>query len=150
MINRKIKNKPVAFRESNLTMPSRLILKGIFVLFLTIYLVGCASVAYKTNRKLIGYTQSGKASYYAMKFQFRTTASGERFNNYAFTAAHKTLAFGTKVKVTNVKNNSSVVVRINDRGPFVKGRIIDLSRVAFDAIGNLDSGVISVKIEVIR
>ncbi len=150
MINQKMKDKPVASRGTPFAMFPRLILKGLFVLFLAIYIVGCASVAYKTDSKLIGYTQSGKASFYAMKFQFRTTASGERFNNYALTAAHKTLAFGTKVKVTNIRNNSSVVVRINDRGPFVRGRIIDLSRAAFEAIGNLDSGVISVKIEVIR
>jgi len=85
-----------------------------------------------------------------MKYQFRQTASGDRFNQLAVTAAHKTLPFGTKVKVTNIKNKKSVIVKINDRGPFIKGRIIDLTRSAFDEIGNLDSGVISVTIEVVK
>jgi rare lipoprotein A len=66
------------------------------------------------------------------------------------TGAHRTLPFGTKVRVTNVKNNQSVIVKINDRGPFVKGRIIDLSRYAFSKIGDTNSGVINVKIEVIN
>ena len=68
------------------------------------------------------------ASYYAKILHNRKTASGERFDNNAMTAAHKTLPFGTEVKVTNLNNGKSVTVRINDRGPFVKGRIIDLSR----------------------
>ncbi len=117
------------------------------ILFL---LSNCTTISLKSSPELIGYTEFGKASYYAMKFQFRKTASGERFNQYSFTAAHKKLPFGTRVKVTNLKNSSSVIVKINDRGPFIKGRIIDLSRAAFDAIANLDSGVIRVKIEVVR
>ncbi|QFU25371.1 septal ring lytic transglycosylase RlpA family protein [Shewanella eurypsychrophilus] len=112
-------------------------------------LTGCSSVPMKSPADIIGYTESGKASFYAMKYQFRQTASGERFNQYSDTAAHKTLPFGSKVRVTNRKNGQSVIVKINDRGPFIKGRIIDLSRSAFAAIGNLDSGVIEVKIEVI-
>lgn len=66
------------------------------------------------------------------------------------TAAHKKLPFGTKVKVINVKNGKSVTVRINDRGPFISGRIIDLSRSAFSSIGNLDSGIIDVQIKVVK
>lgn len=85
-----------------------------------------------------------------MKYQFRQTASGERFNQFASTAAHKTLPFGTRVKVTNVSNGKSVVVKINDRGPFITGRIIDLSRSAFSSIANLNSGVIAVTVEVIE
>ena len=112
-------------------------------------LTGCSSVPMKSPAHMIGYTESGKASFYAMKYQFRQTASGERFNQYSDTAAHKSLPFGAKVRVTNSKNGQSVIVKINDRGPFIKGRIIDLSRSAFAAIGNLDSGVIEVKIEVI-
>ncbi|WP_083699955.1 septal ring lytic transglycosylase RlpA family protein [Shewanella sp. UCD-KL12] len=104
----------------------------------------------KSPSNMIGYKESGKASFYAMKYQFRQTASGERFNQYSDTAAHKTLPFGAKVKVTNIKNGKSVIVKINDRGPFIKGRIIDLSRSAFSAIGHLDSGVIEVEIEVIK
>jgi len=107
-------------------------------------------VSLKSPPQWIGYKQFGKASYYAMKFQFRKTASGERFNNYSNTAAHRELPFGTKVKVTNVKSRKSVIVKINDRGPFIKGRIIDLSRSAFSSIGNIDSGIINVEIEVIK
>ena len=71
-------------------------------------------------------------------------------NHSSNTAAHKKLPFGTKVKVTNIKNGKSVIVKINDRGPFVKGRIIDLTRSAFNSIGDLNSGIISVEIEVIK
>jgi len=77
----------------------------------------------------------GHASWYGGRFHGRKTASGERFNKHAMTAAHKTLPMGTKVKVTNLKTQDSVVVTINDRGPFVRGRIIDLSQAAAQAIG---------------
>ena len=108
------------------------------------------SIPYKTTQKYAGYQDTGKASYYAMKYQLRKTASGERFNQLALTAAHKKLPFGTKVLVTNVKNGKNVEVKINDRGPFVKGRIIDLTRKAFSKIASLDSGVIDVKIKDIK
>ena len=85
-----------------------------------------------------------------MKYQNQQTASGERLNQGSKTAAHKKLPFGTKVKVTNIDNGKNVIVRINDRGPFVKGRIIDLTRSAFSKIGDLDSGIIDVEIEVIK
>ena len=78
---------------------------------------------------------SGMASWYGPGFQGRRTASGERFNTHALTAAHKTLPFGTRVRVVNRQNGRSVVVRINDRGPHVRGRVIDLSRAAARAIG---------------
>jgi rare lipoprotein A len=91
-------------------------------------------------------TQRGKASYYSNSFNGRRTASGEKFRNSKLTAAHKTLPFGTKVKVTNLRNGKSVKVRINDRGPFVAGRIIDLSRKAARKIGMKDEGVGNVKI----
>ena len=83
---------------------------------------------------LASSAQAGMASWYGGKFHGRTTASGERYNMNALTAAHKTLPFGTKVKVTNKKNGKSVVVKINDRGPFIKGRVIDLSRAAHQKI----------------
>lgn len=121
----------------------------IFVIFVSLALVNCAKTTTQSSPRLAGYQESGKASYYAMKYQNRKTASGERFNQWSNTAAHKKLPFGTMVKVTNIKNGKSVVVRINDRGPFVKGRIIDLSRSAFSSIGDIDSGILSVKIEVI-
>ncbi|MDR7039318.1 rare lipoprotein A (peptidoglycan hydrolase) [Methylobacterium sp. BE186] len=79
--------------------------------------------------------QSGVASWYGPGFQGRRTANGERFNTHALTAAHRTLPFGTKVRVTNRLNGRSVVVRINDRGPFVGGRVIDLSNASARAIG---------------
>ncbi|MCG3862696.1 MULTISPECIES: septal ring lytic transglycosylase RlpA family protein [unclassified Photobacterium] len=92
----------------------------------------------------------GKASYYANKYQGRKTASGQRFDQNKPTAAHRTLPFGTQVKVTNLANSKSVVVTVNDRGPFTKGRVIDLSRSAFSAIGNTASGVLKVKVETLN
>ena len=94
--------------------------------------------------------QEGLASWYGGKFQGRRTASGEIFDTAQFTAAHKTLAFGTIVKVTNLENGQSTVVRINDRGPFIPGRIIDLSRAAAAAIGLAGQGVARVRIEVLE
>ncbi|AFZ49780.1 rare lipoprotein A [Dactylococcopsis salina PCC 8305] len=91
----------------------------------------------------------GKASWYGSRFHGRRTASGERFNAYAHTAAHRSLPFGTKVRVTNLRNGRSVVVRINDRGPSSRGRVIDLSRAAAQNIGMLRSGVAPVRIEII-
>ncbi len=120
------------------------------VLLFSLLLFACTSIEMKSDSKLVGFTEQGKASFYASKYQFRKTASGERFNQFANTAAHKNLPFGTKVKVTNVKNGKSTVVKINDRGPFVKGRIIDLSSSAFSDIGDTDLGVIDVKIEVVE
>ena len=96
------------------------------------------------------YKAKGKASFYADKYQGRQTASGERFNQRANTAAHRKLPFGTWVKVTNVNTGKSVSVRINDRGPFVRGRIIDLTKSAFKAIANTRLGVVDVIVEVIR
>lgn len=94
-------------------------------------------------------TQSGKASYYADRYQGRSTASGEPYDKNAMTAAHRKLAFGTRVRVTNTTNGKSVVVRINDRGPFAKGRVIDLSRAAFSRIGNTAEGLLPVTVEVL-
>ncbi|WP_242689307.1 septal ring lytic transglycosylase RlpA family protein [Pedobacter sp. SYSU D00535] len=91
--------------------------------------------------------QTGKASYYAKKFNGRKTASGKKYRSYKRTAAHRSIPFGTKVRVTNLKNGKSVKIKINDRGPFVAGRIIDLSRKAARKIGMLDEGVGNVKIE---
>lgn len=90
------------------------------------------------------------ASYYHDKFNGRKTANGEIFSNNDLTAAHKTLPFGTLVKVTNLETNKSVVVVINDRGPFIKGRSIDLSKKAFMLIVNKDKGLVKVKIEIIE
>lgn len=91
--------------------------------------------------------QTGVASYY---WQGRGTASGERFNPNALTAAHRSLPFNTKVEVTNLRNGRTVVVRINDRGPFVRGRIIDVSRAAAGELGFSGRGVTKVSVKVIE
>ena len=92
-------------------------------------------------------TETGKASYYADKFKGRKTSSGEIFRQSKRTAAHKTLPFGTKVIVTNLNNGRHVKVRINDRGPFVTGRVIDLSRKAARKLHMLDDGVVNVELK---
>lgn len=92
---------------------------------------------------------SGPASWYGAKFHGRQTANGERFDQNGLTAAHRTLPFGTKVRVTNRKNGKSVVVRINDRGPFHGNRVIDLSRGAAQAVGLINSGVAPVSLQVL-
>lgn len=97
------------------------------------------------------YLENAHASYYHDKFNGKKTASGEKFDNNLYTAAHKTLKFGTKVRVTNTLNDSSVVVTINDRGPFVKGREIDLSKKAFLDIAKFPQrGYLIVNIEIIE
>lgn len=94
--------------------------------------------------------QTGVASYYGMPYHGRPTASGEVFNMKELTAAHPTLKFGTKVKVTHLANHRSVTVRINDRGPFVKGRVIDLSQAAAEELQMIRSGLAEVKLEVLE
>lgn len=94
-------------------------------------------------------TQTGKASFYADKFEGRPTASGEKYKHSKLTAAHKTLPFGTKVRVTNTTNNQSVEVVINDRGPYVEGRVIDLSKSAAEKLGFVNIGLTDVTIDVI-
>lgn len=91
----------------------------------------------------------GKASYYGGKFHGRKTASGEYFNQYEMTAAHKTLPFGTMVKVTNLTNNRTVIVRINDRGPFKANRIIDVSLAAAKQLDMIQQGIVPVTIAVV-
>jgi rare lipoprotein A len=93
-----------------------------------------------------GFVQFGKASWYGKKFHGRTTASGERFDMYKKSAAHKTLPLGTHVKVTNLSNKRHAILRINDRGPFVKERVIDLSYAAAKDLGVIGPGVADVKI----
>ena len=91
--------------------------------------------------------QTGIASYYKSG---RLTANGERFNPNGYTAAHRSLKFGTKVRVTNLRNGRSVIVRINDRGPFVRGRIIDLAYGAAMAVGLHNSGVAQVQVAILN
>ncbi|GGG11443.1 septal ring lytic transglycosylase RlpA family protein [Pontibacter amylolyticus] len=94
-------------------------------------------------------TQVGAASWYGSKYHGRKTSSGERYNKNEMTAAHKTLPFGTMVKVTNPANDKSVILRINDRGPFVGKRIIDVSEAAARKLGMHSEGVAKVKVEVL-
>ncbi len=93
---------------------------------------------------------SGVVSWYGGKFHGRKTASGDKYDKNELTAAHKTLPFGTKVKVTNTRNGKSVIVEINDRGPFVKSRVLDLSQAAFSEIGHTNTGVMHVEYEVLK
>ncbi|HAC24646.1 MAG TPA: septal ring lytic transglycosylase RlpA family lipoprotein [Cytophagales bacterium] len=94
-------------------------------------------------------TQTGKASYYADKFEGRQTASGEKYRHSKMTAAHKFLPFGTKIKVTNLANNKEVEVVVNDRGPYVDDRIVDLSKSAAEQLDFLNQGLTEVRVEVI-
>ena len=104
---------------------------------------------YPSEPKLRGEIWYGKASWYGKKFHGRKTSNGEKYNKNELTAAHKTLPFNTKVKVTNLKNNKSVIVRVNDRGPFKPGRIIDLSEKAAEVIESKEQGIADVKLRVL-
>ena len=109
--------------------------------FLCLFLILCCAAAYTEER--------GIASYYAGKFQGRLTANGEIFDTNRYTAAHKTLPFNTIARVTSAETGKHVLVRINDRGPFVRGRIIDLSRAAAENIDMVGSGLSQVTVEVV-
>ena len=119
--------------------------RSLFFVFIWLALSSCAGIA---NGGAVSLSQAGKASFYANSFINKRTASGEIFRPEKLTAAHVKLPFGTKVKVTNLRNGKSVMVRINDRGPYIRGRIIDLSRAAFERIANPAYGVIRVRIDV--
>ena len=94
--------------------------------------------------------QIGVASYYGKKFHRKLTANGQKFNMYKVSAAHKTLPLGTRVKVTNLNNGKSIRLTINDRGPFKKGRILDLSYKAAQKLGFVNEGTTKVRIDVIK
>lgn len=100
--------------------------------------------AFAASGEAMAYQASGHASWYGPGFDGHRTASGERFSRHAYTAAHKTLPLNSHVLVTNLANNESVVVRINDRGPFVRGRLIDLSQAAARAIGIRGTGRVAI------
>ena len=118
-----------------------------FLLLITALLIACSS----RKGAYSSYDKKAVASYYADKFNGKKTASGETFSNNKLTAAHKKLPFGTKVKVTNLANNKSVVVVVNDRGPFGGGRDIDLSKKAFMEIAdNKNHGEIKVSLEIAK
>jgi peptidoglycan lytic transglycosylase len=118
---------------------------GLAVLFAA----GCATAPVQGPRDWSSFRQKGEASWYGPDFHGKTTANGERYNMLNLTAAHQQLPFNTLVKVTNLSNGRSATVRINDRGPFLKGRILDLSYGAARALGANGPGVIPVRIEVV-
>jgi rare lipoprotein A len=103
----------------------------------------------KKSSKPTKHALNGKASWYGPRFHGKKTASGEIYNQHKLTAAHKTPPLGTKARVTNLENGSTVEVEINDRGPFIEGRIIDLSRAAAGALGFVELGVAPVQVEVV-
>ena len=129
--------------------------KFFLLIIIIIFLFSCAEkrkpvrIYYPHKYYPKKYVQIGYASWYGKKFHGRPTASGEIYNMYDLTAAHKKLPLGTYVKVTNLSNGKSVVVKINDRGPYVGNRIIDLSYAAAKKIGMVEKGVQKVKIEAI-
>ncbi|MFN4145166.1 MAG: septal ring lytic transglycosylase RlpA family protein [Runella sp.] len=107
------------------------------------------SVNLPTSAQLLGKEEKGKASFYAKKFNGRKTSLGEIFNQKEFTAAHRTLPFNTMVEITNLTNNKSVIVRVNDRGPYHRSRLIDLSHAAAEYLGIVKTGVATVKLRVV-
>jgi rare lipoprotein A len=109
----------------------------------------CFILLFISTTAVFGQVQTGKASFYADKFEGSPTASGEKYKHNKLTGAHKSLPFGTKVKVTNLANNQTVEVIVNDRGPYVENRIIDLSKAAAEKLGFINQGLAEVTIEVI-
>src|SRR6478736_3564702 len=140
---KQLKRKSINLIDSNISIhiKSNIMHKPNLLFYTFVLLSVCL---FSCSRSLV---ESGKASYYADKFDGRKTASGAVFSQHKLTAAHKTLPFGTKVKVTNLSNGKTVKVRINDRGPFVEGRIIDLSKKAAQKISLTTAGVAEVEIK---
>lgn len=125
--------------------------KKIFLsLFLCLLLMGCVRKLPKVPEIKKGYTEKGIASWYGDEFKGKPTASGEIFDPEKMTAAHKTLPFGTIVKVTNLDNGKVAYLKINDRGPFVRGRIIDCSKKGAKELGYYGAGTAKVRIEVVK
>ena len=146
-------------------------LTKVFIIFVMVILVGFTIVANENskasvdqpenevvpvndadnsiNQSVLSYTDKGTmiASWYGPKFHGKLTANGEVYDQMAFTAASKKLKFGTLLKITNLRNNKSVIVRINDRGPYVRGRNLDLSKASALALGMMHRGVVKVKVE---
>lgn len=122
--------------------------------FLILILFSLQALSFKSKNKnesnFPEIYQYGKASFYAGQFVGRKTANGEIFTSNDYTCAHKTLPFGTKIKVTNLETNESIIVRVNDRGPYVKSRIVDLSYRGAKELGLLKSGVGKVSIEIVN
>lgn len=133
--------------------------KKLLLIFVCLQISSCASsVRYSNDQTLSSeseansaiYSEIGYASFYGDSFVGKMTASGEIYDANQLTAAHRSLPFGTKLKVTNLENWQSVVVRVNDRGPFISGRIIDLSNRAAKELGIIQKGVARVQIEIVK
>lgn len=119
--------------------------RAILVIIMMISTLGI----YSFNKFNANYAKTSFASFYHDKFNGRKTASGEIFSNRKLTAAHRTLPFGTVIQVTNLRTGKSVEVRINDRGPFHSSRALDLSKAAFDSIGNIAKGTMPIEYEIV-
>jgi rare lipoprotein A (peptidoglycan hydrolase) len=111
---------------------------------------GTPAVHLSTTTPTVKTIGTGKASWYGPGFRGKKTASGDIFDDARLTAAHKSLPLGSKAMVTNLSNGKSVEVEINDRGPFIQGRVIDLSRAAARALGMVDRGVVPVRVDVVE
>ena len=145
--------------ERMVTMPgftnAKFPVRVIAVLVFLALFAGCAAPPPPAGRNVAwdnraaGYDRVGHASWYGGKFHGRTTASGQRYNMHAFTAAHRTLPFGTQVAVTNMANGRTVRLVINDRGPFIRGRLIDVSRRAAQKLGFLRQGTARVRVRTV-
>jgi len=118
---------------------------NIYIIIAVLFLISSTTLYSKGRNH-----QIGRGSWYGKKFNGRLTASGERYNMYDYTAAHRTLPFNTMVKVTNLHNGRSVIVRVNDRGPYAKGRIMDLSYLAAKKLGYTHKGVAKLKLKVLN
>lgn len=119
----------------------------VFACLCALTLSGVALTSFNTGNDAAEF---GKCGYYADSFQGRPTSSGEKYNKNALTCAHKTLPFGTKVRITRIDNKRSVVVRVNDRGPFIEGYVADVSRAAAEALDLIKAGTTRVKVEVVE
>jgi len=130
-----------------IAITKRLVMK--IAIFLLAILAGYASSEEKADRPLFQLVDKGTmtASWYGPGFHGRTTANGEVYDMHALTAAHKSLKFGTLLKVTNPKNDSSVIVRINDRGPYIRGRQLDLSKEAAKQLDFIRHGVVKLEVK---
>ena len=133
-------------KAGNFNLQVAAIIWGLAAIFTVCAMPANAAVSSPIQKQ----SEFGTASFYGAKYQGKPTASGEIFDLHKLTAAHPTLAFGTVVRVTNLENNRSVIVRINDRGPFIGGRAIDLSQAAAEELQMVRSGLAKVKIEVLH
>lgn len=130
-------------------IPTERALSVALLALLALALHGCARERGPESMPRGGHEETGLASWYGPKYHGRTTASGERYNMFDLTAAHRTLPFGTRLRVTNLLNGKQVLVRVNDRGPFVKGRVIDVSYEAAKRLEMTQAGVVRVRVEVL-